>query len=616
MPVKLILPDWDDVVDPEYDFLGKTFSPQYREDRYKYGVRIWHIYNPPPVDGVLISISTVSERKLKKIRESGNIRNFLRLPNGLQVIGDCGAWQYRYEEIPPYKPEEVLTYYNLLGVDYGVALDHIPFFGDPDKRMGITLNNAVISYRAWRPRYERGDYKFVLMAPLQGVEIGDYIRMFNRLYQEGYRHFAVGGLARRTTEFIKRLVRELVDTVRDRRDIKKIHFLGIARSSAFTLLGELDEYVDEVSFDNTTYLRMAWSRSVGNYVLPDGRVYTAIRLLEGSEKDYELIRAYAKGEVGLNEVVSRIRDVLAKTGNIEYLPYYVATLKDRPWEVCDCPVCRKHGVEILIFKGNDRNRRRGFHNVYVFNKLLKESRLRNTQFKIVKTGTFEFQNSLNTPLLEELIFKLRNVKKVLVLTHCTAEKDVNHVAVVRVLARAGLGIPSMDIGKEPVYREVLKGFIKPAAEMYKGTFTVVRNLVNSLRACGREVDLYIVSARYGVLRERDPVIPYDATLKGMSISELREWARARDIDNKLKELSGIYDLYIAVLPREYLIAVRNFLNKVPPEKLILVAPTTASKYLSISGYVLLPGGNIQRRLRYVKLLTQASKRVCHKTLSE
>ena len=47
---------------------------------------------------------------------------------------------------------------------------------------------------------------------------------------------------------------------------------------------------------------------------------------------------------------------------------YERTLRDRPWRDCPCAVCQDPavGVEVVLFRGNNRNRRRGFHNTYVF----------------------------------------------------------------------------------------------------------------------------------------------------------------------------------------------------------------------------------------------------------
>ncbi len=48
------------------------------------------------------------------------------------------------------------------------------------------------------------------------------------------------------------------------------------------------------------------------------------------------------------------------------------TLEDRPWEKCGCEICQRWGIEVIIFRGNNRNRRRGFHNTYVFYRLMQD----------------------------------------------------------------------------------------------------------------------------------------------------------------------------------------------------------------------------------------------------
>jgi hypothetical protein len=42
---------------------------------------------------------------------------------------------------------------------------------------------------------------------------------------------------------------------------------------------------------------------------------------------------------------------------------YERTLSARPWQECPCTICRGIGVEVII-RGNNRNRRRGFHNTW------------------------------------------------------------------------------------------------------------------------------------------------------------------------------------------------------------------------------------------------------------
>jgi len=42
------------------------------------------------------------------------------------------------------------------------------------------------------------------------------------------------------------------------------------------------------------------------------------------------------------------------------------TLSASPWKACPCRVCRESGVEVIIFRSSNRNKRRGFHNLYVY----------------------------------------------------------------------------------------------------------------------------------------------------------------------------------------------------------------------------------------------------------
>ncbi len=45
---------------------------------------------------------------------------------------------------------------------------------------------------------------------------------------------------------------------------------------------------------------------------------------------------------------------------------YRETLSETPWKRCDCDICRRIGIHVILFRGAERNRRRGFHNIFVF----------------------------------------------------------------------------------------------------------------------------------------------------------------------------------------------------------------------------------------------------------
>ena len=49
---------------------------------------------------------------------------------------------------------------------------------------------------------------------------------------------------------------------------------------------------------------------------------------------------------------------------------YRDVLDDAPWKTCPCSICAKAGINVILFRGSERNKRRGFHNLYVFRRRL------------------------------------------------------------------------------------------------------------------------------------------------------------------------------------------------------------------------------------------------------
>lgn len=75
------------------------------------------------------------------------------------------------------------------------------------------------------------------------------------------------------------------------------------------------------------------------------------------------------GEVATFEQVWAVVEEYATSEHIDdgdNLEGYRETLRARPWDRCDCPICEEYGVEVATFRGNNRNRRRGFHNTHQF----------------------------------------------------------------------------------------------------------------------------------------------------------------------------------------------------------------------------------------------------------
>ena len=67
---------------------------------------------------------------------------------------------------------------------------------------------------------------------------------------------------------------------------------------------------------------------------------------------------------------SAIREKLAK----KLEPLYRKTLEAKPWKNCLCPIRKAHGIEVMIFRGSNRNRRRGMHNLFVYHNRIQELR--------------------------------------------------------------------------------------------------------------------------------------------------------------------------------------------------------------------------------------------------
>lgn len=81
----------------------------------------------------------------------------------------------------------------------------------------------------------------------------------------------------------------------------------------------------------------------------------------------DLIRMYDRDEADIDEVLEAVLWYDSVMGDKrDHADAYTKTLRDRPWKKCPCAICKKAGVEVIIFRGNNRNRRRGFHNTHVF----------------------------------------------------------------------------------------------------------------------------------------------------------------------------------------------------------------------------------------------------------
>src|SRR5262249_40312582 len=125
-------PDSQDLVDPSFDFTTEKRSEtriRQRDDLYAH-----EVFATPPYDGMLVSKAIVEGTGVGTGRYTlgqqrrfavAGVKRFLRVPAGMKVMGDCGAFTYVKEPQPPVTIEEVLRFYDGAGFDYGASVDHI-----------------------------------------------------------------------------------------------------------------------------------------------------------------------------------------------------------------------------------------------------------------------------------------------------------------------------------------------------------------------------------------------------------------------------------------------------------------------------------------------------------
>jgi hypothetical protein len=406
--VKFFFPDSQDQIDPSYDFRTEYHSPhrvRQRDDRYAHEVLRGHTY-----DGVLVSKAIIDGRgggagKYAQVHRtrlfSRGIHRFFRLERPqaapLLAMGDCGAFTYRNEREPPYSAGEVLDFYEECEFDFGVSVDHLifEFVGDdgrlsdsdvPEKwtqRQRITLDLAADFWRGHRKRRAR----FVPLGVAQAWSPRSFANAVAELQRMGYRRIALGGMVPLKTGEILTCLRA-IDTVR-KRDTQ-LHLLGISRHEH---LNEFASY-GVTSFDSTSPFRQAFKDDQDNYYALDG-AYTAIRVpqIEGNralqkrlggeplhlralrQAEYQCLAVLARFDeaaASIDAVIEALQryEVLLGGAGRDRSDQYRVTLEASPWKSCRCGICERDGIQVAIFRGAERNKRRGFHNLYVFRQRL------------------------------------------------------------------------------------------------------------------------------------------------------------------------------------------------------------------------------------------------------
>lgn len=426
--MKFLYADTQDYVDPDYDFINDRNAPgrkRYWDDQYAH-----EMMTPVPYDGLLVSMSAVRPANgvaNSKVRYSTSeqqrflregVRKFLRL-DGVEfkdtmVLGDCGAFAYVEHPTPAYSPSEVVEFYSDAGFTHGCSPDHIIFNCDSSNppadsqsddvlfRYEITLKNAAEFLRLVRD----AEWPFEPLGAVQGWSPKSMAAAAKKLEDMGYRYLAIGGLVPLKVDQIHEVLKELRAVLKPETNI---HLLGFAKAEK---IHEFTGY-GITSFDSTSPLIRAFKDAKSNYYLDNQTTkldyYTAIRipqaienprLMQGIKKgtlsaeDLQIkekaaltaIRDYDKNLIDFDSTLNTLIDYLRLTlsGTItsqvemekeiaKNIRLISPTLRDKPWQKCQCSICQTAGIETIIFRASNRNKRRGFHNLGVYHRHLQKT---------------------------------------------------------------------------------------------------------------------------------------------------------------------------------------------------------------------------------------------------
>ncbi|MEJ2249619.1 MAG: tRNA-guanine transglycosylase DpdA [Candidatus Lokiarchaeota archaeon] len=361
------------------------------------------------------------------------MKEILRLPDSIKIFGDCGAFQYRNLDKPPYTSKEVLNYYEKWGFDMGCSIDHIiTNKKDPNtriKRYNITKQFA----KECLDIYNSANYSFKLFGVAQGWSIKSYAESIDYLYDIGYKNLCVGGLVglnkKKITDpndlTLKNLIKKMAPKFNK---FEKVHIFGRGNLELIPL------YIKSgvTQFDNNI-MRKAWTDIKKSYHFFDSysekmRYYTSIRirlinnrlgLHREEEFIFDELKRFNDGKLTSEEFINSLKSYkdkyykiklenykskARKSSNKANKKFYQSKLlkyqnrdldlnedllrkllNDKPWNKCECDICQKTGLHICVFRRRMRNTRRAFHNVFNYYQALKNIRSKDFEEISIKT---------------------------------------------------------------------------------------------------------------------------------------------------------------------------------------------------------------------------------------
>jgi hypothetical protein len=86
------------------------------------------------------------------------------------------------------------------------------------------------------------------------------------------------------------------------------------------------------------------------------------------EKALKSLIKYDNNEISIEDTLNNVlrydKLLLRNSDGKNLEEKYRRTLEDKPWKICNCDICREIGIHVIIFRGYNRNKQRGFHNIW------------------------------------------------------------------------------------------------------------------------------------------------------------------------------------------------------------------------------------------------------------
>lgn len=183
--------------------------------------------------------------------------------------------------------------------------------------------------------------------------------------------------------------------------------------------------------------------------------------------------------------------------------------------------------------------------------------------------------------------------RILVVTSCTGEK--------RFKPENQLVLEDFKDSTRLQKREnQLVNFACQAGQIYTGAqhLQVMEGVGLLRQSFGQEaVDLRILSAGYGLIREDKNIVPYEVTFNTMKRSEVDEWAKFLKIHSMFEKAIAGYNLVFVLLGDKYLRSLSLPVETSLDQTLVFLASKTSATYIRdlVAQTFILPLSNVQAK---------------------